>query len=131
MDDILTESRKSDFDATADAENAPVKLARPAEVISDDASDAGPQNERAEARQHQNRVSAASVTITFNASDITDFKAFIALLRRMGCSRAFAKRAAHGAFPSAAGPSADDQQVTQVIASLFADASAALKGTLK
>lgn len=103
-----------------------------AETTLNGASHAGPRVERAEARQQNRDASTAAVTLSVNASDITDYRSFVGFLHQAGFSRAFAKRVTNrDAFKSVAEPSADDQPVTQVIASLFADASAALKGIRK
>jgi hypothetical protein len=130
MREGLTGIGEADHGGNVEADiAAPVVPGSSAETFSEGAGCAGPRVERAEARQQNRDASSAPVTITVNASELTDFKAFADFLQAAGFSKAFARRAAAGAFKSAAEPSAEDQPIAQVIASLFADASAALKGT--
>lgn len=104
MDDLLTDSRKSDFGRSVEAEHVAVRPDASAETTSSGASHAGPRVERAEARQ-QRDASTAAVTLSVNASEITDPKAFMAFLLRAGFSRTFAKRVTNrDAFKSAAEP---------------------------
>jgi len=102
MPEDLTQASKSVPDPTVEAESAPVRPGDSAETTSSGASHAGPRVERAEARQ-QRDASTAAVTLSVNASEITDPKAFMAFLQRAGFSRTFAKRVTnHDAFESAA-----------------------------
>lgn len=104
MHEALTESAKSDFAPNVEAEHVAVRPDVPAETLSSGASHAGPRVERAEARQ-QRDASTAPATLTVNASEITDPKAFMAFLQRAGFSRTFAKRVTNrDAFKSAAEP---------------------------
>lgn len=128
MDDGLTESSKSDFAQGVEAENAPVRPGDPAETTSSGASHAGPRVERAEARQ-QRDASTAAVTLSVNASEITDPKAFMAFLQRAGFSRTFAKRVTNrDAFTSAAEPSAETSQIAQAITAITAKLRAGNEG---
>lgn len=126
MHSPLTDSCKSDLAEGVEAENAPVMPGDPAETTSSGAGQAGPRVERAEARQ-QRDASTATVTLSVNASEITDPKAFKAFLRRAGFSRTFAKRVTnHDAFESAAEQPSDDTADTRV-----AEALTSLIGRLK
>lgn len=104
MHEQLTGISKSDFASNVEAEHVAVRPDEFAETTSSGASHAGPRVERAEARQ-QRDASTAPVTLSVNASEITDPKAFMAFLQRAGFSRTFAKRVTNrDAFKSAAEP---------------------------
>lgn len=128
MPDDLTGIDKSDSTPRAETGEVAVRPDAPAEATSSGASHAGPRVERAEARQ-QRDASTAPVNLSVNASDITDYKAFVAFLQDAGFSRAFAKRVTNrDAFRAAAEPSAEDQQVAHAIKAQFAALGEALKG---
>ncbi len=129
MANNLTIAGKSVSADRAEAEiAAPVTLGHSDEATSSGASHAGPRVERAEARQ-QRDASTAPVNLSVIASDITDYKAFVAFLHEAGFSRGFAKLVTNGdAFKSAAEPSADDSQIAEAIKAQFALYRDTLKG---